>query len=403
MLTPEQQSAVAMVKNNSVSILTGAPGVGKTFTCKQIIQEFRDAKQTVLLAAPSGKAAKRLSEATGRIASTIHRLLEAEMRNGMFYFNCNETNPLDADLVILDEVSMVSNGLMCDFLKAVTKGTKILFVGDQYQLPSVGPGAVLRDFLASGKIPHVELTEIHRNAGDIVYACHKIKDGKFYEPSPKLDLERGMNLRHVEAKNPVQIKNIIQELVIKRLPARGYNPVWDVQVLSPTNKMSDISCKSLNTMLQQQLNPKPPVNGTIFRIGDKVIQTKNESINGDYVVNGDLGTIVDIKAKHLTVSFYNPDRKVEISRKSNNLLLAYAITGHRFQGSEAPVIIIPVHRTLSYILNRPWIYTAISRARQICITVGQFDAIRQAIRKEGANLRLTKLREKLEGYESNCN
>ena len=403
MLTPEQQSAVAMVKNNSVSILTGAPGVGKTFTCKQIIQEFRDAKQTVLLAAPSGKAAKRLSEATGRIASTIHRLLEAEMRNGTFYFNCNETNPLDADLVILDEVSMVSNGLMCDFLKAVTKGTKILFVGDQYQLPSVGPGAVLRDFLASGKIPHVELTEIHRNAGDIVYACHKIKDGKFYEPSPKLDLERGMNLRHVEAKNPVQIKNIIQELVIKRLPARGYNPVWDVQVLSPTNKMSDISCKSLNTMLQQQLNPKPPVNGTIFRIGDKVIQTKNESINGDYVVNGDLGTIVDIKAKHLTVSFYNPDRKVEISRKSNNLLLAYAITGHRFQGSEAPVIIIPVHRTLSYILNRPWIYTAISRARQICITVGQFDAIRQAIRKEGANLRLTKLREKLEGYESNCN
>ena len=305
--------------------------------------------------------------------------------------------------MILDEVSMVSNGLMCDFLKAVTKGTKILFVGDQYQLPSVGPGAVLRDFLASGKIPHVELTEIHRNAGDIVYACHKIKDGKFYEPSPKLDLERGMNLRHVEAKNPVQIKNIIQELVIKRLPARGYNPVWDVQVLSPTNKMSDISCKSLNTMLQQQLNPKPPVNGTIFRIGDKVIQTKNESINGDYVVNGDLGTIVDIKAKHLTVSFYNPDRKVEISRKSNNLLLAYAITGHRFQGSEAPVIIIPVHRTLSYILNRPWIYTAISRARQICITVGQFDAIRQAIRKEGANLRLTKLREKLEGYESNCN
>ena len=395
MLTLEQQSAVTMVQENPVSILTGCPGVGKTYTCKAIIQKAHEADQSVSLAAPSGKAAKRLSEATGRSASTIHKLLEAQMDNGTFFFKRDEGNPLNADLIILDEVSMVSNQLMCDFLKAVECGTTVLFVGDQYQLPSVGPGAVLRDFLASGKIPHVELTEIQRNSGDIVKSCHLIKDGKFYTPSPELDLDKGMNLRHIEVKNPVQIKNIVKELVVNRLPARGYDPIWDIQVLSPTNKMSEVSCQSLNTMLQRELNPNPVVKNIIFRVGDKVIQTKNDNIGGTYVVNGDLGMILDINDKHMVTEFYSPKRTVEISKKVNDLLLAWSITGHRFQGSEAPVIIIPVHKTLRYILNRPWIYTAISRAKDLCITVGQMSAIHGAIKKEGANLRVTRLQERL--------
>jgi len=395
MLTPKQQTAVTMVQENPVSILTGAPGVGKTYTCKAIIEQAREAKQSILLAAPSGKAAKRLSEATSRSASTIHKLLEAQMDNGTFFFQRNEKYPLDANLIILDEVSMVSNQLMCDFLKAVSCGTTVLFVGDQYQLPSVGPGAVLRDFLASGKIPHVELTEIQRNSGNIVESCHKIKDGQFYTPSSELDLDKGMNLRHIEARNPAQIKQIIKELVVTRLPARGFNPVWDIQVLSPTNKMSDVSCLSLNTMLQAELNPNPAVDGIIFRKGDKVINTKNGQVGDAYIVNGDMGLVLDIDRKHIKVKFFNPDREVEIGRKMNNLLLGYSITGHRYQGSEAPVIVIPVHKALNYVVNRPWIYTSISRAKSICITVGQMSAIHNAIRKEGANLRVTRLEERL--------
>jgi len=303
MLTPEQQSAVTMVQEHPVSILTGAPGVGKTYTCKAIIQKAREAKQSVSLAAPSGKAAKRLSEATDRPASTIHKLLEAQMDNGTFFFKRDEKNPLSANLIILDEVSMVSNQLMCDFLKAVPCGTTVLFVGDQYQLPSVGPGAVLRDFLASGKIPHVELTEIQRNSGDIVESCHLIKDGKFYTPSPELDLDRGMNLRHIEARSPAQIKQIIKELVVTRLPARGFDPIWDIQVLSPTNTMTDVSCRSLNIMLQKELNPNSPVDGIIFRKGDKVINTKNGQVGDTYIVNGDMGLVLDIDRKHIKVNF----------------------------------------------------------------------------------------------------
>ena len=268
-LTSKQAQAVTMVQDCPVSILCGAPGVGKTFTCNEIIKEAKKRNETVLLAAPSGKAAKRLSEATGCHADTIHKLLGAQMDgSGSFCFSQDRDNPLDAGLIILDEVSMVSNNLMCDFLHAVNGKTKVLFVGDQYQLPSVGPGAVLRDFLASGKIPCTELTEIQRNAGDIVKACHQIKEGKNYIPSPELDLEQGLNLRHIEIQSAVQIKKAICKLVTERMPARGYDPIWGVQVLSPTNKTSDISCKAINTVLQEKLNPNPPVDGIDFRKGD---------------------------------------------------------------------------------------------------------------------------------------
>ena len=318
--------------------------------------------------------------------------------DGEFSFSCNEDHPLRYELVIVDECSMVPNRLMADLLRAIDPDqTKVLLVGDQGQLPSVGAGAVLRDILASGVVPHVELTQIHRNSGDIVKACHRILRGESYAPSEKLDPEAGLNLRHIEATHPEEIRDAIVEIVSKRMPARGYDPVWDVQVISPVNSRTVLSCEGLNQVLQSALNPMPPVaEGSPFRINDKVIQTKNQTIDNEYVVNGDMGKIINEAGARMEVQFFNPDRLVKIPRKGNNLLLAYCITCHRMQGSEAPVVIIPVHKSFGFFVNRSWIYTAISRAKDICITVGQFEAIAQAIGRQDAVVRKTMLKEKLQ-------
>lgn len=395
-LTTEQQAAVTMALKSRVSVLTGGPGTGKTTTCKEIINRLSSKGATISLCAPSGKASKRLSEATGNPASTIHKLLGASISStGEFEFNRGSMFPLDSDYIIVDETSMVANDLMADLLRAVgANKTSILFVGDQDQLPSIGPGSVLRDFLTSKAIPHTELTVIHRNAGDIVKACHQIKHGQAYTPSETLAPETGQNLRHIEVKRPQAILSTIKALVCDRLPQRGYNPIWDIQVISPTNTRTAISCSAINKALQTELNPNPEVEGTIFRVGDKVINTKNKAYDDSYIVNGDIGQVLDIIGKHLTVKFFDPDRIVEISKTDNHLLLAYSITCHRFQGSEAPVIIIPMHSAFTFFLNRPWVYTAISRAKDICITVGEFSAIAHAIGRP-ANERSTKLKELL--------
>lgn len=412
-LTEKQQSAVEVVKTNPVSILTGGPGTGKTTTCKAVLRWAQDEGLSVGCCAPSGKAAKRFEEAVGFPASTIHRLLAAQMVNGSFQFAHNEEYPLRYELVIVDEASMVSNDLMADLLRAIKLGTKLLLVGDQEQLPSVGAGAVLRDLLASKKIPHVELTEIHRNAGDIVKASHRIKQGLPYAPSPQLDPANGLNLRHIERRDPAGILGTIQEIVVNRMSARGFDPIWDVQVISPTNKRTILSCKSINGMLQQLLNPNvEDQQKSPFFPGDKVIQTKNTRVQSsieiggqemeidEYVVNGDLGQILAVD-EFLQVNFLYPDRKAKLSKKENHLLLAYCITCHRMQGSEAPVVIIPVHKSFNFFMNRPWIYTAISRAQFLCITVGQFEAIEAAIKKSAAEMRVTRLKERMIEVHSN--
>ena len=396
-LTTEQQAAVTMALKSKASVLTGGPGTGKTTTCKEIINRLSSKGATLSLCAPSGKASKRLSEATGRPATTIHKLLEASVFSAdEFEFNRGSMLPLESNYIIVDETSMVANDLMADLLRAVDANkTSILFVGDQDQLPSIGPGACLRDMLASKAIPHTELTIIHRNSGDIVKACHQIKHGQTYMPSEILAPETGQNLRHIEVKRPQEILNTIKTLVCDRLPQRGYNPIWDIQVISPTNTRTAISCSAINKVLQAELNPNPEVDGTIFRVGDKVINTKNKAYDDSYIVNGDIGQVLDINGKYLTVKFFDPDRIVDISKTDNHLLLAYAITGHRAQGSEFPVVIIPVHSSFSFIMNRSWIYTAISRSRDICITTGQFYAIETAIGKEVVSTRVTRLKEKL--------
>jgi len=411
---PNEKQAIAfeMVKNSRVSVLTGAPGTGKTWLLKKILEWTESNNMRTSQAASTGKAAKQMTAATGKEATTIHRLLEPRMgNNGNFVFGRNEENKLDEDLLVLDECSMITNSLMASVMKAVdVEKTRLLLVGDHYQLPSIGAGAILRDLIASGRIPCTELTEIQRNSGDIVKACHRIKDGKYYKPSERLDPDNGLNLRHVEVRSPERIREVIRQIVTGRMVDRNFDPIWQVQVLSPTNTRTVLSCKGLNKVLQAELNPAPKLEGTIFRVNDKVIQTKNEKIKTpvggeELVVNGDMGTIIDIrlKKKQIVVSFDNPGRTVVVPLrgKANNLLLAYCITVHRFQGSEAPVIIIPVHSAFNFFINRPWIYTAISRAQSICITVGEFSAIEKAIDTEMVLHRKTFLKEKLINGKTN--
>lgn len=397
-LNSKQLQALEMVMANKVSILCGAPGVGKTYTLKAILESIGG---KVALAAPTGKAAKRMSEATGMQASTIHRLLgPMPSTDGGFVFNFNENNLLPLDFIVIDETSMVPTGLMADFLRAVHPGTKLLFVGDPNQLPSVGAGSVLRDMIDSGCIPVTMLTEIQRNSGDIVKACHAIKDGKTYKPSSSLDIPAGLNLRHIEESSLWRIQEIVLDLVTEKMPKREYDPFWDVQVLSAVNDKGDLSCRDLNALFKIKLNPSANPDEKWSK-GDKVINTKNMSVKGtfglsEYIVNGDMGIIQETEGKSLVVEFLDPSRTVEIPKAENHLLHAYAITCHRMQGSEAKVIIIPIHSSFG-LIDRTWIYTAISRAREICITVGQFEAVERAIRKETAAKRKTYLQERIQG------
>lgn len=411
--TDEQQDAIAMMDTNDIGILFGAPGTGKTTVLKEILSRIDSNGLSVHLAAPTGKAAKRMSEATGHRATTIHKMLEPWMDGNEFQFKRNEENPLQVDVIVIDEASMVTNSLMASIMRAIVpsetihkynrvRGHKILIVGDNYQLPSVGPGAVLRDLIASAAIPMVELTKIQRNSGDIVKACHQIKDGEVYQPSGRLDIEAGANLRHLEAGSQDAILSTI-DTVIQKFQADGFDPIWDMQVLSPINERSPLSCAGLNERLQKSLNQAPVSDDCKFKPGDKVLYTKNEEAETTdrkvtFLINGDLGTVIDVPSdggSRMVVRFYSPDRDVSIPKKSKYLILAYACTVHRYQGSEAPVIIIPVHPSISFLMDRPWIYTAISRAAKACVTIGEFDVIRRAIGRTVSYDRKTFLRENL--------
>ena len=403
-LNSEQQSALEMVKTAQISILTGAPGTGKTFTLNAVLDWARSAGLSVLMASPTGKAAKQMEAATGWPASTIHRMLKPIMTpEGKFEFQKNKKNRLKAGLLVIDETSMITNSLTASVFRAVRAyGTKILIVGDHYQLPAVGIGAVLRDMIESDVISKKELTKIQRNSGDIVKACHRIKDGRMYEPSPRIDLDAGLNLRHLERAIPSEINQTIEEIVCGRMPRRGYDPIKDVQVMSYTNKNTEISCEALNKILQKALNKNPEVKNTKFRTGDKVIQIKNENMTATdgkdvLVVNGDMGSVTGIleEKKKILVQFDNPERTVSIPLRKHNLLLAYCVTCHRMQGSEAPVVVIPFHSVQGFYMTRKWVYTAISRAKEICITVGQINAIEKAVAKDTDDRRRTLLVEKL--------
>jgi exodeoxyribonuclease V alpha subunit len=404
MLNEKQQQAFDMATTRKLSILTGAPGTGKTYTLKEIHRWGRDQGKTILQAAPTGKAAKQMQSVTGRVATTIHKLLEVQVAgNGEFSFRKGIYDPISCDMLVLDECSMITNNLMARVMDAIDfRRTSLLLIGDHYQLPSVGAGAVLRDLIDCEIIPTIELTEIQRNSGDIVKACHRIKDGKGYEFNRKIDLESGKNLVHIEASDSEAVHAIVKRIVCQQGPERGYDPVNSIQVLSPTNTITGMSCDALNQILQANLNPSMPIKDFGMKVGDKIINTKNRLVDDlsgspEMLVNGDIGFVKDINIdkKWLTIDFVDPLRTVLLRMYDNHLLLAYAITVHRFQGSEAPVVIFPIHSAFSRFLTRNWLYTAISRAKEICFTVGQKSAIRRAINTTIVDDRVTMLKEKI--------
>lgn len=440
-LAADQVAAVSAFEPASVFLLVGAPGTGKTYTVARIVSALQAAGLSVLLAAPTGKAAKQMTLALaatcGGTACTIHSLLEptVDEESGEFAFARNESNPLEADVIVLDEMSMVDARLMRSFLRAVRETTRLLLVGDHYQLPSVGPGAVLRDLLAAG-VPHFELKEIKRNAGTIVRACHAIKDGKMPAPDSKLDLAAGCNWRHIECDEPEMIRDTVRRIVETQMPKWGVDRLWGVQAVSPVNDKGPLSCDAINEVLRDLLNPAAEkVEKLPFTVGDKVLRyQRNATVKGrmlreeeedsvrkpqtvviggnEYtidspdigpdgevrIVNGDIGIVEDIDQKTVTVHLRYPDRIVHLKRTEHHLKLAYCMTCHKLQGSECEVVILPLHRSLAKMpmVGREWIYTGLSRAKRILITVGDLDALRPMIAKVGTNQRQTALRSLLE-------
>ena len=411
-LTDQQTAALEMVKKNKLSILTGGPGTGKTTATKAIVDWMKSEGHVISLASPSGKAAQVLSEMAGYPASTIHRLLKPMPikinGNLHFEFSYNSDNPLPCTAIIVDEFSMVGNDLAASLLQAIDpEKTKILIVGDADQLPSITPGNILRDIISCKLIPVTELTEVFRNSGEIINLCTAIRTDTIYNLPTTLDIESGQNYVHIECSSPQAIHDTVVKLATENMPRRGYDTTKDVQILSPVNSRTVLSCDDLNESIQDIVNPQPTencINNSVFRLGSKVINTKNiynaisaESNNDEILLNGDMGVIVDLLDDNkMEVQFENPARKLMLNKYKHYLKLAYALTIHRSQGSQFPVVILPVHSSFHYQNNRALLYTAVSRAQEILITVGQRSAINQARRDTLVYHRQTFLKEKIE-------
>jgi exodeoxyribonuclease V alpha subunit len=394
-LSTEQQVAVDMALTHPLSILTGGPGTGKTTCLKALIATLAEQHKTFALASPTGRAAKRLSEATGHPASTIHRLLEFSPVEG---FKHDDTNPLDLDFLVVDEASMLDLLLMNHLLKAVRPGTHVLFVGDVDQLPSVGAGDVLRDMIDSGVASVSRLTSIFRQAADsgIITNAHLINQGKF----PKFAKGEG-DFFLFPAEDAASAAEWIVDVVAERIPQKfGFDSVRDVQVLSPIYR-GPAGVMALNERLQERLNP--PANnklerklfGTVFRLGDKVMQTQNNYDKDVY--NGDIGFVraLDMVEQTLTVDFDGRIATYDWS-ETDELTLAYVVSIHKAQGSEFPVVVMPIVIQHYTMLQRNLLYTAITRARKLCVLAGNPRAISMAVRNNKVSQRFTALEWRLE-------
>ena len=430
-LDVHQEEAVIEAVNNGLLIITGGPGTGKTTTINTIIRYFEQEDMEILLAAPTGRAAKRMAEATGYEARTIHRLLEltgapsmdsgrngngstgVETRLEGMHFERNEANPLDADVVIIDEVSMVDISLMHSLLKAVNVGTRLILVGDVNQLPSVGPGNVLRDMIQSGKFPVVMLTKIFRQAAqsDIIVNAHKINAGE------RVPLEkRSRDFLFIRRDNPAAIIKDMMVLLRDKLPGYVGAEIQEIQIMTPMRKGA-LGVEQLNRILQENFNPpaadKPEkeAGGTIFRTGDKVMQIKNnyqlawEVRNrygipvdkGEGVFNGDMGVIRQVNAFSETLEVeFDEGRMVEYNFKQlEELELAYAITIHKSQGSEYPAVVIPIYSGPRMLMTRNLIYTAVTRAKKCVCLVGLPEMFQFMVENEMEQKRYSGLRSRI--------
>ena len=390
-----QAEAIREAVSSKVMVLTGGPGTGKTTTTQGIIAALRAMGLRILLAAPTGRAAKRMSEATGMEAKTIHRLLEYNPKDG---YKRNDDNPLEGDALIVDECSMIDLLLMNNLMKAIPAGMRLVLVGDIDQLPSVGAGNVLRDIIDSKRIPVIRLTRIFRQAQEsrIVMSAHAINKGVF----PDTSNGKHTDFFFIQQEEPEQAVDTIVKLVKERLPNAYKRPTSDIQVLTPMQR-GVVGAANLNMALQTVLNPgQVSLNrsGYSFRQGDRVMQLRN---NYDKeVFNGDLGYIerVDMEDRTLFVCFDGRTVEYDVS-ELDELTLAYATTIHKSQGSEYPIVVMPVLMTHYVMLQRNLIYTGITRAKKICVLVGTKKALSFAIRNLSVLKRNTKLKERLNALE----
>ncbi|MER2235912.1 MAG: AAA family ATPase, partial [Candidatus Limivicinus sp.] len=386
---PVQMDAIRSAARSKILILTGGPGTGKTTTTLGILTAFRQAGAKILLAAPTGRAAKRLSEATGMEAKTIHRLLEVKPPDG---YQKNEENPLEGDVLILDECSMIDIMLMYNLLKAVPDTMTLIMVGDVDQLPSVGAGNVLRDVIESDVFPVVRLNRIFRQAASsrIITNAHRINRGRM----PDLSNGRESDFFFLEQDDPEAAAQEIVTLVKERLP-RAYR-TRDIQLLTPMQR-GVVGAANLNLVLQEALNPSSPGlkrGGVEFRQQDKVMQIRN---NYDKeVFNGDIGTVtrVNTEDRELTVVFDGREVLYDVT-ELDELVLAYATTVHKSQGSEYPIVVMPVLMTHYVMLQRNLIYTGVTRAKKVLVMIGSKKALAMAIRNVTVTRRNTRLEARL--------
>lgn len=392
-LDPVQKEAVVQSVQNGIVVITGGPGTGKTTTIKAIIDIFEDSGLKVVLAAPTGRAAKRMAQACDRGASTIHRLLEFSYHEeeSISGFGRDEENPLDCEVLIIDEVSMVDILLMHHLLKAIRAGTRLVMVGDVDQLPSVGPGNVLKDIINSGIVKVVRLKRIFRQEGEssIVVNAHRINEGLY----PVTNARDG-DFFFIEKKDMQQVVDTVIDLCKNRLPKySGYNPLTDIQVLSPMRK-GPVGVENLNNRLRDSLNPavagkeEKEYGNFVFRVGDRVMQIKNNytlkwevnltgggNAEGEGVFNGDLGIIesLDVEEGQLEVLFDDERRVCYRFNQLDELEPAYAVTVHKSQGSEFPVMVMPVFWGPPMLVTRNLLYTALTRAKELAVLVGRAD------------------------------
>lgn len=384
----EQRTAISMAATEGVMILTGGPGTGKTTTLRGMLAVLTHYGYTYELCAPTGRAAKRMSEMTHQEAKTIHRLLEFQEGK----FSRDESNPLAADVIICDEASMVDLLLMQSLLKAIKPTAKFIIIGDNDQLPSVGPGRVLGDLIDSGKVPTVKLTQIHRQAEGsyIIYNAHRIINGNF----PILDNKNSKDFFFDNVEDEEKAAQEVISLVRSRLPAKY--PGKEIQVLCP-NRKNSTGCNMLNVIMQEALNPEGPAtehHGTIYRKGDRVMQTKNNYQKG--IFNGDVGTVTSADGDSIYVMFDDGDTAQHYADEElGELDLAYATTIHKSQGSEYDIVVIVLMKSASIMLQRNLLYTAVTRAKDVCVIVGQKQAIYTCIAEWRMTPRITRLKERL--------